>query len=201
MYESKRAGKNKLSFYNIAMQEQTLHSIRLEEELRQGLAREEFALVFQPIVTLANGQTAKFEALLRWHQPERGMQYPDSFIEQAELTGLIVPIGYWVIETACHFIQQQMHTGRPVKPVTVNLSICQLRETEFSNRVEALLKRWDIAPHLLELEITEAILMENVELAMLLISNLRRLGIEISIDDFGAGYSSFSQLRQGPLIA
>lgn len=199
MYESKRAGKNQLSFYNIAMQEQALHSIRLEEELRQALAREEFALVFQPIVALSNGQTEKFEALLRWNQPNRGIQYPGGFIEVAELTGLIVPIGYWVIEAACSFIQQQIQEGRAVKPVAVNLSICQLREVELANKVTELLMRWEIAPGLLELEITESMLMENVDLAMTLIANLRRLGIRISIDDFGTGYSSLSQLRLVPV--
>ncbi|MGO4999247.1 bifunctional diguanylate cyclase/phosphodiesterase [Oceanisphaera sp. W20_SRM_FM3] len=199
MYESKRAGRNQLSFYNIAMQEQALYSIRLEEELRRALVREEFSLVFQPIVALSNGLTEKFEALLRWHQPERGMQNPGSFIKIAEQTGLIVPIGYWVIEAACGFIQQQMQAELSVKPVAVNLSVCQLREPEFANRVEALLARCQITPSLLELEITESMLMENVELAMMLIANLRRLGIRISIDDFGTGYSSLSQLRLVPV--
>ncbi|MBR9859118.1 MAG: diguanylate cyclase, partial [Gammaproteobacteria bacterium] len=136
MYNSKRAGKNQFSFYNKEMQEQALLSIQLEEELRQAICRQEFSLVFQPIISFASGQVAKFEALLRWNQPERGMQNPGSFIGVAEQTGLIVPIGYWVIEAACGFIQQQMLTGRPVKPVAVNLSVCQLREPEFADRVE-----------------------------------------------------------------
>ncbi|ART82201.1 signal transduction protein [Oceanisphaera profunda] len=199
MYESKRAGKNQLSFYNSAMQEQALLSIRLEEELRQALAHEEFALAFQPIIDLSNGQTVKFEALLRWQHPVRGIQYPGSFIEIAEQTGLIVPMGYWVIEAAGDFIQQQMQAGLMVKPVAVNLSVCQLREPDFAERVDALLKRRKIAPHLLELEITESMLMENVELAMTLIADLRRLGIRIAIDDFGTGYSSLSQLRLVPV--
>lgn len=199
MYESKRAGKNQLSFYNSAMQEQALHSIRLEEELRQALAREEFVLVFQPIIDLSNGQTVKFEALLRWQHPVRGMQYPGGFIEIAEQTGLIMPMSYWVIEAAGDFIQQQIQAGLIVKPVAVNLSVCQLREPDFAERVDALLKRRKIAPRLLELEITESMLMENVELAMTLIADLRRLGIRIAIDDFGTGYSSLSQLRLVPV--
>ncbi|MBU3823834.1 MAG: EAL domain-containing protein [Candidatus Oceanisphaera merdipullorum] len=199
MYESKRAGRNQLSFYNIAMQERALYSIRLEEQLRQALVREEFALVFQPIVSLSNGLNEKFEALLRWHQPERGLQHPASFIKIAEQTGLIVPIGYWVIEAACAFIQQQIQAKQTIKPVAVNLSVCQLREPEFANRVETLLTRLQIAPSLLELEITESMLMENVDLAMILIADLRHLGIKVSIDDFGTGYSSLAQLRLVPV--
>ncbi|MFP2771047.1 EAL domain-containing protein [Oceanisphaera sp. KMM 10153] len=199
MYDSKRAGKNQLSFYNMEMQEQALLSIRLEEELRQAICRREFFLVFQPIISFSSGQVEKFEALLRWHQPERGIQSPGSFIGVAELTGLIVPIGYGVIEAACHFIRQQMQAGKTVKPVAVNLSVCQLREADFSNRVEALLMHWDIPPGLLELEITESMLMENVDLAMTLIGHLKRLGIRLSIDDFGTGYSSLSQLRHFPV--
>lgn len=196
MYAAKRAGKNQLSFYSMAMQQQALYSIRIEKELRLALARSEFALVFQPIVALGNGQTVKFEALLRWHQPERGIQHPASFIKIAELTGLIVPIGYWVVDAACRFIQQQRQSGRAVKPVAVNVSVCQLREAEFAHRVEALLTRWGIPPGSLELEITESMLMENVSLAMTQIDRLKQLGIRISIDDFGTGYSSLSQLRQ-----
>lgn len=201
MYESKRMGRNRLSFYSMTMQQQALSSIRLEEELRQALAKEEFTLMFQPIVALDNGQAVKFEALLRWHQPERGMQHPGSFIELAELTGLIVPIGYWVIEAACRFIQQQMQAGPAVKPVAVNVSVCQLREAEFANRIESLLNHWKIPPGFLELEITESMFMENVDLAMILINSLKRQGIRISIDDFGTGYSSLSKLRQLPVSA
>lgn len=199
MYNSKRAGKNQLSFYNKEMQEQALLSIRLEEELRQAICRQEFSLVFQPIISFASGQVAKFEALLRWNQPERGMQNPGSFIGVAEQTGLIVPIGYWVIEAACCFIQQQILTGKNAKPVAVNLSVCQLREPEFADRVESLLIRLKVPPALLVLEITESMLMENVDLAMMLIRKLKGLGIRISIDDFGTGYSSLSQLRHFPV--
>ena len=199
MYNSKRAGKNQLSFYNKEMQEQALLSIRLEEELRQALCRQEFSLVFQPIISFASGQVAKFEALLRWNQPKRGMQNPGSFIGVAEQTGLIVPIGYWVIEAACGFIQQQMLTGKNAKPVAVNLSVCQLREPEFADRVENLLIRLNIPPALLVLEITESMLMENVDLATRLIGKLKSLGIRISIDDFGTGYSSLSKLRYFPV--
>ncbi|MDX1267600.1 MAG: EAL domain-containing protein, partial [Oceanisphaera sp.] len=117
----------------------------------------------------------------------------------AEQTGLIVPIGYWVIEAACGFIQQQMLTGKNAKPVAVNLSVCQLREPEFADRVESLLIRLNIPPALLVLEITESMLMENVDLATRLIGKLKSLGIRISIDDFGTGYSSLSKLRYFPV--
>ncbi|OXY80486.1 bifunctional diguanylate cyclase/phosphodiesterase [Oceanimonas doudoroffii] len=199
MYDSKRAGKNQFSFYNPKMQEQALHAIHLEEELRQAVCRQEFALMFQPIIALEHGRTEKFEALLRWNHPQRGMQAPGSFIDTAEQTGLIVPIGYWVIEAACKFVRRQMHSGHKVRPVAVNLSVCQLREADFADRVEALLIRLQIPPELLELEITESMLMENVDLALVLIEHLKRLGIRISIDDFGTGYSSLSQLRQFPV--
>ncbi|GAA3718752.1 hypothetical protein GCM10022421_28640 [Oceanisphaera sediminis] len=199
MYSSKRAGKNQLSFYNKEMQEQALASIRLEEALRRALCREEFVLVFQPIVSFSSGEVKKFEALLRWKQPGRGIQNPGTFIAVAEQTGLIVPIGYWVIEAACHFIRQQMQAKQSVKPVAVNLSVCQLREAEFAARVESLLLRLNIPPALLVLEITESMLMENVELAMVLIEKLKKLGIRIAIDDFGTGYSSLSQLRHFPV--
>ncbi|WP_417607380.1 putative bifunctional diguanylate cyclase/phosphodiesterase [Oceanimonas baumannii] len=198
MYNAKRAGKNQLSFYNKTMQQKALHSMKLEEELRQALHHQEFFLMFQPIISLSNGSNVKFEALLRWQHSGRGVLNPGSFIETAELTGLIVPIGYWVIEAACEFIRQQLQSSTNVRPVAVNLSICQLRERAFAGKVESILTRLQIPPHLLELEITESMLMENVELAMSLIQRLKQLGIRMSIDDFGTGYSSLSQLRQLP---
>ncbi|MDP5293702.1 EAL domain-containing protein [Oceanimonas sp. CHS3-5] len=201
MYDSKRSGKNQLSFYNARMQEQALYSVRLEKALRQAIEQQQFFLLFQPIISLASGRAEKFEALLRWDQPEQGVQNPGSFIETAEQTGLIVPIGYWVLEAACRFIQQQMQTGKTTRPVAVNLSVCQLREANFATRVEALLTRLKVPPELLELEITESMLMENVDLAMALIGDLKRLGMRISIDDFGTGYSSLAQLRQLPVNA
>lgn len=198
MYNAKRAGKNQLSFYNSVMQEQALQAMVLEDELRRALQRREFVLMFQPIVSLTSGKNIKFEALIRWQHPERGLLAPGSFIDIAEQTGLIIPVGYWVIEAACEFIQQQYQHGVPVRPVAVNLSVCQLREPDLACKIERIMAHLKVPPYLLELEITESMLMENVELAMTLINQLQQLGIRISIDDFGTGYSSLSQLRQLP---
>ncbi|MEZ5523977.1 MAG: EAL domain-containing protein [Pseudomonadales bacterium] len=199
MYASKRNGKNQFSFFDTQMQTQAKQVMLLEEELRRALHKGEFSLALQPIISLADGQLEKFEALIRWQHPGRGELSPGSFIEVAESTGLIVPIGYWVVEAACEFIRQQVESGQQVKPVAINLSARQLRDELFARHVEEMLERLSIAPQFIEFELTETLLMENVELGKKLIQHLRRLGIRISIDDFGTGYSSLSQLKQFPV--
>lgn len=199
MYASKRAGKNQFSFFNVELQRQAEKTLSLEEELREALINKEFRLVFQPIISFKSGQAEKFEALLRWDHPVKREQSPGAFIDVAEMTGMIVPIGYWVVEAALEFIQRQIDSGQTVKPVAINVSARQLRDELFAKHIEELLRSHDIEPGLIELEITESLLIEDVALAIKLINQLRKLGISISIDDFGTGYSSLSQLKQFPV--
>lgn len=199
MYASKRAGKNQFSFFNVGLQRQAEKTLLLEEELREALINKEFRLVFQPIISFKSGQAEKFEALLRWDHPAKGEQNPGDFIDVAEMTGMIVPIGYWVVEAALVFIKRQFDSGQMVKPVAINVSARQLRDELFAKHIEELLRSYDIDPGLIELEITESLLIEDVALAVKLINQLRQLGIRISIDDFGTGYSSLSQLKQFPV--
>ncbi len=199
LFDSKRAGKNQFSFFNQNMQKVAIENLELEEELRAAVRRKEFSLVFQPILSLDNFQVHSFEALIRWQHPEKGEQSPFSFIDTAEKTGLIVPIGYWVIETACHFILEQQKYSENVTPVAINVSARQLNDEKFADNVNGILERAGVSPTLIELEITESLLMEDLELAVTLIEKMKAIGAKISIDDFGTGYSSLSQLKKFPI--
>ena len=201
MFDSKRAGKNQFSFFNIKMQQNATRKLLLEEQLRQAIDKEEFYLAYQPIISLNSYQVEKFEVLLRWRHPQKGEQYPGSFIEVAESTGLIIPISYWVITSVCHFIDDQQQAGQKAKPVTINISARQLKDERFAERVEEIFTITGIDPRLVELEITESMLMEDIDLAIKLINSLKRIGMRILIDDFGTGYSSLAQLKKLPVNA
>ncbi len=199
LFASKRAGKNQLSFFNVEMQQTATHNLLIEEELRQAISNDEFFLVYQPIIALESSLPNRYEALLRWQHPQKGIQSPGDFIEVAERTGLIVPMGYWVLSSVCEFIQYQLQCGQSPKPVSINISARQLKDEDFAKQVEKIIRNAEINPGLIELEITESMLMEDVERAINLINHLKHLGMSVSIDDFGTGYSSLSQLKQFPV--
>ncbi|WP_305857575.1 putative bifunctional diguanylate cyclase/phosphodiesterase [Balneatrix alpica] len=199
LYSAKQQGKNTFHFYNQQMQEQAVQNMQVEEELRLALRRGELVLHFQPIFSLHTGQLQKYEALVRWQHPYNGLIYPGAFIEIAERTGLIVDMGYWVIEQSCKLLSQQLNQGQPPVKIAVNVSAAQLKDPYFIERLRTLLTAQKVPPLLLELEITESMLLDDLERAIHLLNQCRQLGLSIAIDDFGTGYSSLSQLKKLPV--
>ncbi len=188
-------------FYAPQMNQRALARLRLESSLRHALDRGEFLLHYQPKLDLASGATCGTEALLRWNHPQRGLVAPAEFIPVLEETGLIVPVGSWVLEAVCAQIQAWQAAGIRVLPVAVNLSARQFQRTDLALQVRRIIESYAIAPARIELEITESMLMHDPHAAAQTLGELRRLGVTLAIDDFGTGYSSLSYLKQFPLHA
>lgn len=184
--------------------EEAVREIKLEEELRQALRQEEFALNYQPIVDLANGRPQGFEALIRWNHRDRGLVPPDVFIPTAESSGLIVPIGYWVFEKACQTILRMRRAaafdrGDDRLFMSVNLSVRDLTDKGCVDKIRDVLAVSGVDPTLIKLEITESLLMHQPEVAATALQQFKEMGISIAIDDFGTGYSSLSYLHKFPI--
>jgi diguanylate cyclase (GGDEF)-like protein/PAS domain S-box-containing protein len=201
MYSAKEQGKARYEVFDRSMHTRAIQRLHLENDLRRGIEREEFAVYYQPITSLSTGKISGFEALARWHHPERGFVSPGEFIPIAEETGLIIPLGNWLLEEAC----QQLHTWQikypehpPVK-ISVNLSGKQLRESNLIESIDRILAKTQLPANSLKLEITESILMENLDAATQTLLKLRKRKIQLSIDDFGTGYSSLSYLHRFPV--
>ena len=199
MYQSKSAGRNTVRFFDPHMQEVVQRRSELERDLREALARDELSLYSQPVVDVA-GHTTGHEALLRWKHPVRGMVSPAEFIPVAEQTGLILPIGDWVMRAACRHLASWATDPQKARwTLAVNLSARQLRQADFVQRVQSVLANSGANPHLLKLELTESLLLHDVEDTILKMDQLASLGIRFSLDDFGTGYSSLSYLKRLPL--
>jgi diguanylate cyclase (GGDEF)-like protein len=199
MYRAKRTSSG-FQFYESSMEHSISEHVRLESDLRRALEQEQQLEVhYQPQARLADGKIVGMEALVRWRHPSRGMIAPVDFIPLAEETGLINPLGDWVLRTACAQLQQFIRAGLPPLRVAVNLSVRQLLQKDFAASVEAVLADTGLAPHLLELEITESTLMENAQDTLAALHRLHSLGVRLSIDDFGTGYSSLSYLKRFPV--
>jgi EAL domain-containing protein (putative c-di-GMP-specific phosphodiesterase class I) len=173
--------------------------MQLENDLRQALARGQFELHYQPNVHLATGETVGMEALVRWRHPQKGMVMPADFIPLAEETGLIVPIGDWVLQEACRQNKAWHDKGLPKLRVAVNISAIQFHQKNLLDSVAKALKRSGLAPQYLEVEITESVVMQKASEAIVTLGELAKMGVHISIDDFGTGYSSLSYLKRFPL--
>ncbi|MEJ7872847.1 MAG: PAS domain S-box protein, partial [Rubrobacteraceae bacterium] len=206
MYRAKKEGKGRHAFFEPRLLEEARERAGLEEDLRRAIEREEFVLYYQPQVCLRTGTIMWMEALLRWEHPERGLLLPKEFVPLAEETGLIVPIGRWVLEEALRqgrrWREERDHaTGNGARPplpgMCVNLSARQLSDEGFVEEVRGLLARTETDPHSFGLEVTESVLVEN-ERALSALEELRGMGITLSIDDFGTGYSSLSYLKEFP---
>ncbi|HYC36707.1 MAG TPA: EAL domain-containing protein [Usitatibacter sp.] len=200
MYRAKSQGRNTFQFFTAEMNELANERLSMEQSLRRAIERDELRLHYQPRVSLATGKVDGVEALVRWEHPERGLIVPDRFIPLAEETGLIVPIGEWVLRRACEQGARWRAAGHPRLVVSVNLSARQLWVGGLTRLVGEVLAQTGMAGHL-ELELTESMVMHDVENVIATLQSLRDLGVRLSVDDFGTGYSSLSYLRRLPLNA
>jgi len=198
MYEVKGRGKGHYRFYRPEMNANLLARLQLDHALREGLRAQQFVLHYQPRIDLHNGQIRSCEALLRWQHPERGLVLPGEFIGVAEETGFIVALGDWVLEQAVRQAAAWQDAGTPC-PVAVNLSALQFHPGGLVMRVQQLLSTYGLQAQLLELELTESILIQDADEALARMQELRALGVRLSLDDFGTGYSSLSYLKRFPL--
>lgn len=200
MYRAKEKGKNTYQFFNETMALQTLQKLNMENALRKALENDQFVLHYQPKVDLRTGRMTGVEALIRLQHPELGFVSPVDFIPLAEETGLIIPIGQWVLHKACAQCKEWQTQAMPQNmSVAVNLSMLQLKQEHFVEMVELVLSETGLDPQHLEIEITESMAMQNVDLLIQKLMALKKLGIGICIDDFGTGYSSFGYLKQLPI--
>jgi diguanylate cyclase (GGDEF)-like protein/PAS domain S-box-containing protein len=201
MYRAKAQGKNDFQFFSAEATAASFEHLMLENALRKAVERNEFVLHFQPIVDLLTGRTEAVETLVRWRHPDLGLVPPAKFIPLAEETGLIVPIGAWVLEEACRQIARLGERGIDDLRVAVNLSPKQFRERDLASTVERALAQSGLEPRRLGLEVTESSMMENPESAAQTLARFREMGVKISIDDFGTGYSSLSFVKRFPIDA
>jgi len=199
MYRAKELGRNAFQFYTAEMNERTLDRLKIETDLRRALERDEFVLHYQPQLSLSSGKIIGMEALVRWNHPTEGMIAPTRFIGLAEEMGLIVPIGAWVLRTACLQTMAWQKAGFGPLRVAVNLSPRQFGQQSLVQSIDDVLRETGMTPSLLELELTEGTVMHDVDHAIDVLRNLKALGVHISIDDFGTGYSSLSYLRRFPI--
>ena len=200
MYRAKTAGRARIAVFDDSLHRDAVRRLEVENDLRAGLRDETFVLHFQPIVALTDRRTLGFEALVRWQRTPNVLVYPGDFITIAEESGLIVPLGFWVMEQACRAAVRwnAAHATQTARWVSVNVSPRQFRCDDMVERVRTILHETGTAPRLLKIEITESVAMENTERAASVLRDLRALGVGISIDDFGTGYSSLSSLHRLP---
>jgi diguanylate cyclase (GGDEF)-like protein len=198
MYRAKKT-KAGFQFFEAAMEQSISERVRLENDLRRALQRNELEVYYQPQARFENNQIVGMEALVRWNHPTRGLVSPLEFIPLAEEAGLIEAIGEWVLRTACAQLQRWIQSGLPMMRVSVNLSVKQLLQPDFTQTVERALDDTGLRPYLLELEITESTLMEHAEDTLEALERLRNLGVRLAIDDFGTGYSSLAYLKRFPV--
>jgi diguanylate cyclase (GGDEF)-like protein/PAS domain S-box-containing protein len=196
MYDAKQQGRNNYQFFRREMNARSLELLLMESDLRQALRKSEFELHYQPQISVSSGQPQGLEALLRWRHPERGLVSPADFIPMAEETGLILPIGQWVLNTACQQLANWRTNGWPELRVAVNLSAAQFRQQDLLTQVEAALAAANLPADALELEVTESILMIDAEGTAKMLNALNAMGVTLAIDDFGTGYSSLAYLKR-----
>ena len=201
MYRAKEKGRNNFQFYTAEMNRQVNERLKMESSLRRALERNELELYYQPRIRVADGALAGCEALLRWQHPELGLTLPERFIGLAEETGLIIPIGEWVIRTACARARTWQNNRAAPISVSVNLSMRQFRQDGLSSAVDDALRVSGLDPRLLEMELTESLVMQDTEAAIRVLERLREIGVKLSVDDFGTGHSSLSYLTRLPISA
>jgi diguanylate cyclase (GGDEF)-like protein/PAS domain S-box-containing protein len=199
MYCAKESGRNNFQFFTPKMNAQAVERLTLENGLRLALDRKELFLVYQPQLEIASRRIVGVEALIRWRHPEIGLIPPDDFIRIAENCGLIVPIGEWVLRSACAQARKWRDEGLPLMSVAVNVSAVQVRQEGFPKTVRGILDQTGVDPQCLDLELTESVLLSNADVMFAILQQLKIMGLQLAIDDFGTGYSSLSYLKQFPV--
>jgi diguanylate cyclase (GGDEF)-like protein len=199
MFSAKGRGKNSYEFYTQSMGSTALERLAMEQSLRTACSEQQFEIYYQPKIDLKTRAVVGLEALLRWQHPEQGTIAPDDFIPAAEESGLIVPIGEWVLRNACLQLRRWSDDGLAPMRIGINLSACQFRQSLFYRQIESSLQDAALAPGWLELELTESVIMEDIQNSSQVLRDLRHLGVSISLDDFGTGYSSLSLLKRLPI--
>ena len=199
MYEAKQHGRNSYQSFRKEMTTRLAKRRLLEADLRSALGRDEFLLHYQPKINLQTGQVTGMEALIRWQHPERGMLLPATFVPIAEECGLILRIGQWVLLEACRQAREWSESGLGAVPISVNVSAVEFQSKDFLSGVRAALIATGMEPRNLELELTETVLMQDAESAVITLRDLKAMGVRVAIDDFGTGYSSFTYLRRFPV--
>jgi diguanylate cyclase (GGDEF)-like protein/PAS domain S-box-containing protein len=198
MYRAKESGKARHEIFDLEMHVRNMNLLRVETDLRHAVDRNEFEVLYQPIVDMVTGRVNEFEALIRWRHPVHGLVSPNEFIHVAEETGLIIPIGKWIIEESCRQIAEWQRRFRTKLSVSVNLSAKQLMHPSLTGQVREIIAETGLEPNQLKLEVTESTVMEHSELALKILCDLDRMGVNLSTDDFGTGYSSLSYLQRFP---
>ncbi|HEX9023231.1 MAG TPA: EAL domain-containing protein [Geobacteraceae bacterium] len=199
MYRAKEQGRNRYCLFNQSMNDQAAQRLGMENSLRRALQRGEFFLDYQPEINVRNGSVIGFEALVRWRHPELGLVPPKKFICLAEETGLIVPLGEWILRNACAQNKEWQDAGLPHVRIAVNLSPREFQNANLADVVEHVLTETGLQPRWLELEVTEGIMIHDMETTSRTLRRLSNLGVHISIDDFGTGYSSLSYIKKLPI--
>lgn len=199
LYLAKNKGRNNAQFCTAEMNAKALERLTLESELRQAINRQEFLLHYQPRVDMVSGEITGMEALVRWQHPVQGLLYPTKFIPVAEESGLIVPLGEWVLRTACEQNKAWQLAGLKPVSIAVNLSARQFKQQDLVELVSNILQETELDPSYLELELTESMVMQNVEAAIATLTQFKVIGVKLSIDDFGIGYSSLNYLKHFPI--
>jgi diguanylate cyclase (GGDEF)-like protein/PAS domain S-box-containing protein len=197
--KAKHQGRNNVQLYDKQLELQVIHDHELETQLRHALKNNEFEIVYQPIIDGLKNKIVGVEALLRWNHPQKGLILPGNFIQVAEKNHFVIKLGNWVLEQACKKIHQEQQKGNTTLYIAVNVSAVQLKSKDFYANIVRLIEKYKIPANHLEFEITESVLMDDIELSITIFNKLKLLGITISIDDFGTGYSSFSYLIKLPI--
>ena len=199
LYQAKNAGRGRYQFFDEEMNEKRLAHQKLLHELNNAINKDEFVLYFQPKIRITSGQMIGAEALIRWEHPDRGLVPPNDFIPATESSGMILDLGRWVLREACLQSAAWRDAGFGELPIAVNISVSELKQANFVETVEQIIADTQIDPRCLEIEITETMVMDNVEFTVDLLYRLRKLGIWISMDDFGTGHSSLARLKHLPI--
>jgi EAL domain-containing protein (putative c-di-GMP-specific phosphodiesterase class I) len=193
---AKEDGQRNVRLFADDLNAQLIEQLKIESDLRAAIDRNELFLLYQPQVNIRTSKITGVEALLRWQHPQFGLVPPNKFIGVAEASGLIVPIGQWVLRTACLQAKQWQDEGLLAVPVAVNVSAVQFRQKGFAEMIREVLEETGLDAHYLELELTESLLLNNADVMFSILEELRTMGVKLAIDDFGTGYSSLSYLRQ-----